>query len=108
MNDTVINIAPAGGSAFSVSSLTDTEVAALRTRLSLNAVASLVASLSAGDNTVAGSGFSPTLTSMPHDVIVLLDGVPQDVSWSATLNGSNYDLSIYTTEALTNVTIIVQ
>lgn len=108
MSDTVLNIGYGGGGGTSLANMTDNELATLRTRLGVTANASLVASLAAGENTLAGASFSPAITAQPALVSVLLAGEPQDVKWSSVLNGSNYDIIIYTTDALENVTIIAR
>ena len=60
------------------------------------------------DTTIAGGAFTPPITSEPIDVIVFLAGVKQNVgSVSYALNGSVYDITINTTEAIVNAKINV-
>ena len=61
-----------------------------------------------GDTTIAGGAFTPPITSEPIYITVFLAGVKQNVgSVSYALNGSVYDITIGTTEVLTNAKINV-
>ena len=65
------------------------------------------ANLEPGDNVIASATFSNAIPKAPFMVIVLDSGnAPLDVSWSSTLNGSSYGLTIYSSESQTNVKII--
>ncbi len=64
--------------------------------------------LEAGENIIASVSFSKAISRAPFMVIVLdADNAPLEISWSSNLNGSNYDLTIYSSESQTNVKIVV-
>lgn len=60
-----------------------------------------------GDTVITGDEFTPALTTEPFDVSVWLAGIKQQVNISWAFNTPYYDITISTTEALTNAKINV-
>jgi len=76
---------------------------------SMNVVSRLTANLLAEDyTTLSGEDFTPKITTEPAFVsFKTVDGEVQGLSWNSEINGSYYDIVVYSTELFTDIKIDV-
>lgn len=68
----------------------------------------LIGSIVADEETVyPGSSFTPALTSKPKAISIFKDGVEQNVGKSFAVNGTYYDITIYSVDTIENAEINV-